>query len=70
MRKSTTGGHADEEESSVMMLIKPDLVKEQATSQSGVDQNRLQLPMPIQLSGGMRNTPIIMPEMLKMRMQN
>ena len=45
MRKSATGGHADEEESSVMMLIKPDLVKkEQATSQSGVDQNRLQLP--------------------------
>ncbi|MDH6304701.1 creatinine amidohydrolase [Parabacteroides sp. PF5-5] len=43
MRKSTTGGHADEVESSSMMAIRPDLVKiNQATSEPGVDMNRLQ----------------------------
>lgn len=44
LRKSKTGGHADESESSVMMVVRPDLVKiDQATSQSGQDQNRLQI---------------------------
>jgi len=44
MQKSTTGGHADEMESSTMMAIRPDLVKiEHATDQSGADMNRLQL---------------------------
>lgn len=44
MRKSTTGGHADEMESSTMVAIKPDLVKiNKATSEPGVDMNRLQL---------------------------
>ncbi|MDR2146690.1 MAG: creatininase family protein [Tannerella sp.] len=44
MRKSTTGGHADEMESSTMMVVRPDLVKpERATDQSGEDLNRLQL---------------------------
>lgn len=44
MRKSTTGGHADEVETSTMMVVRPDLVKiDQATSESGEDQNRLDL---------------------------
>lgn len=44
MRKTKTGGHADESESSVMMVVRPDLVKiDQAITQSGEDQNRLQL---------------------------
>jgi len=44
MRKSTTGGHADEVESSHMMAIHPDLVKaDRATNEPGVDMNRLQL---------------------------
>ena len=44
MRKSTTGGHADEVESSTMMAIHPDLVKaNRATNELGVDMNRLRL---------------------------
>lgn len=44
LRKSATGGHADEVESSTMMVIRPDLVKiEEATSESGKDQERLKL---------------------------
>ena len=44
MRKSTTGGHADEVESSTMLAISPNLVKpERATNESGADMNRLQL---------------------------
>lgn len=44
MRKTTTGGHADEMESSSMLATHPDLVKlDLATSQSGADMNRLQL---------------------------
>ena len=45
MRKTTTGGHADEVETSTVMAIRPDLVKiERAVSESGSDQQRLQLP--------------------------
>ncbi|MFA5850917.1 MAG: creatininase family protein [Bacteroidales bacterium] len=44
MRKTTTGGHADEAESSVMMLFRPELVKiDKAANQSGEDQMRLKL---------------------------
>lgn len=44
LRTSTTGGHADEVESSTMMVIRPDLVKiDKATSESGEDQGRLKL---------------------------
>jgi len=44
MRKTTTGGHADEAESSVMMLFRPSLVKiDSAATQSGEDQMRLKL---------------------------
>jgi creatinine amidohydrolase len=44
MRKSATGGHADEVESSHMMAIHPDLVKaDRANNEPGVDMNRLQL---------------------------
>ena len=44
MRKSTTGGHADEVESSSVMVIRPDLVKiEDANKESGKDLNRLSL---------------------------
>ncbi|MCD7977390.1 MAG: creatininase family protein [Tannerellaceae bacterium] len=44
LRKSTTGGHADEVESSTMMVARPDLVKiETANDESGEDLNRLQL---------------------------
>ena len=45
MRKTTTGGHADEVETSNVMAVRPDLVKvERATSESGNDLNRLQIP--------------------------
>lgn len=44
MRKSTTGGHADEVETSSVIAIHPDLVKlDQATTESGKDLDRLQL---------------------------
>ena len=44
MRKTTTGGHADELESSIMLAIHPDLVKmERATSESGDNQALLPL---------------------------
>jgi len=42
LRKTTIGGHADEVESSVMMAVRPDLVKlDRATSESGINQGRL-----------------------------
>jgi creatinine amidohydrolase len=42
LRKSTTGGHADEVETSSVMAIRPDLVKlDRATSESGNNLNRL-----------------------------
>ena len=45
MRKSTTGGHADEVETSTMMVVRPDLVKQdRVNKESGSDQNRLQIP--------------------------
>lgn len=45
MRKSTTGGHADEVESSQMAYFRPDLVHiDRATTDSGEDLNRLPLP--------------------------
>jgi len=45
MRKSNTGGHADEMETSTMLAVRPDLVKmNQVTTESGADLNRLQLP--------------------------
>lgn len=45
MRKSTTGGHADELETSKLIAIRPDLVHvDRAGSQSGEDLNRLSLP--------------------------
>jgi creatinine amidohydrolase len=45
LRKTTTGGHADEMETSIMLANKPDLVHiERAASQSGADLNRLNLP--------------------------
>lgn len=44
MRKSNTGGHADEVESSVMLSIRPDLVKiERAGDESGGDQDRFKI---------------------------
>lgn len=44
MRKSTTGGHADEVETSSVIAIRPDLVRlDQATTESGKDLDRLQL---------------------------
>lgn len=44
LRKSTTGGHADEVESSVMMYLKPELVKiDRADSETGMDLNKLSL---------------------------
>lgn len=44
MRKSTTGGHADEVESSIMMYIHPELVKiERAGDESGADQDRFKI---------------------------
>jgi creatinine amidohydrolase len=51
MRKTTTGGHADEVETATIMAIRPDLVKiDQATTQSGVDQIRLE-SIPFQYTG-------------------
>jgi creatinine amidohydrolase len=45
MRKSTTGGHADESEASTMLVVRPELVKmERASIESGEDQKRLVLP--------------------------
>jgi len=44
MRKTTTGGHADEVESSIMLAIHPELVKmERAISESGENQALLPL---------------------------
>ena len=44
LRKTTSGGHADEMESSSMLATNPDLVKlEHANDESGADMNRLQL---------------------------
>ena len=46
MRKTTTGGHACEMESSWMMAIRPDLVKiDRASNESGDNQNLLPLPL-------------------------
>ena len=51
LRQTTTGGHADEEETSMMHYIRPDLVKaEQAGSQSGKNQTRL-AELPNQYTG-------------------
>jgi creatinine amidohydrolase len=45
LRKTDYGGHADEEESSMMYAVRPDLVHaDKASSQSGKDQERLSLP--------------------------
>jgi creatinine amidohydrolase len=42
MRKTTTGGHADEEETAVMLVNRPELVHvDRAKTQSGADQKRL-----------------------------
>lgn len=42
LRKTTTGGHADEVETSMMLTHRPDLVKlDKANDQSGKDQQRL-----------------------------
>jgi creatinine amidohydrolase len=42
LRKTTTGGHADEEETSMMLSHRPDLVHlERGAQQSGEDLNRL-----------------------------
>lgn len=44
LRKSKTGGHADEVESSEMMYIKPELVrKDRINAESGAEQDRLNL---------------------------
>ena len=44
LRKSTTGGHADEIETAEMIVITPDYVRmNQATAQSGKDLSRLKL---------------------------
>ena len=44
LRKTTTGGHADEMESSTVMAIHPNLVKpDHASDESGADMNRLSL---------------------------
>jgi len=51
LRQTTTGGHADEEETSMMRYIRPDLVKaEMAGSQSGKNQARL-AELPNQYTG-------------------
>ena len=43
LRKSSTGGHADEVETSAMLVVRPDLVKmERATNESGSAKNQLQ----------------------------
>lgn len=45
LRKTNTGGHADEEETSIMLAHRPDLVhQDRAGLQSGADLNRLDLP--------------------------
>jgi len=45
LRKTNYGGHADEEETSMVYAVRPDLVHaERATSQSGRDQERLSVP--------------------------
>ncbi len=45
LRSSTTGGHADEVETSTILAVRPDLVKmETVNTQSGEDMNRLSLP--------------------------
>ncbi len=44
-RSSTTGGHADEVETSTILVARPDLMKmEDVNSQSGRDLGRLDLP--------------------------
>ena len=54
LRKTDTGGHADEVETSSMMAVRPDLVKiERATSESGANQNRMQ-HLPASLFTGIR----------------
>jgi creatinine amidohydrolase len=51
LRQTTTGGHADEMETSMMRYIRPDLVKiDQAGSQSGNNQGRLS-ELPNQYTG-------------------
>jgi creatinine amidohydrolase len=51
LRKTNTGGHADEMETSMMRFIRPDLVKtDQAASQSGENQKRL-ADIPFQYTG-------------------
>lgn len=45
LRKTDYGGHADEEETSMVYAVRPDLVHaSSASSQSGRDQERLSLP--------------------------
>lgn len=45
LRKTNTGGHADEEETSRMLAHRPDLVHlDRAGQQSGTDLNRLDIP--------------------------
>jgi len=54
MRKTTVGGHADEMETSSMLVVRPDLVKlDRATSESGSNLNRLQ-HLPSGLYSGIR----------------
>ncbi len=51
LRKTTTGGHADEMETSMMRFIRPELVKtEMAGTQSGKNQERLS-GLPYQYTG-------------------
>jgi len=43
LRKTTVGGHADEVETSAMMVVRPDLVKiDRSSAESGANQRRLQ----------------------------
>lgn len=45
LRKSDTGGHADEVETSTLLAARPDLMKmETVNDEPGVDMNRLDLP--------------------------
>ena len=54
LRKTTVGGHADEVETSAMMVIRPDLVKlDRATSESGGNQGQLR-HLPSSLYTGIR----------------
>ena len=54
MRKTTIGGHADEVETSSMLVVRPDLVKiARATAESGENLNRLQ-HVPSGLYSGIR----------------